>query len=275
MVILARLGRAARFSVLATLVVFLGARGASARTIGMAISTTAEVSAGSLSIQLSLKNHGDEAAHAVSPVVYFGDKSVRGRGTPSLGPNASADETFVIAVGELKPGRWPYRVVVDYADANQYPFQALHIAEVQLGPSTPGKVLLSVAKPEPFADEGEVVLRFRNMAAEAKELTLRVFAPESLELATTPLAIKLPGYAEDEKSITIRTRTALPGSQLPVIATLEYDDQLHHTVMAQTVAETIAARPWMLRARIPFTIAAATLVVAWLTAVIIRRRRRE
>jgi hypothetical protein len=100
------------------------------------------VRAGALAVKIKVSNTGDEAASSVTPVLRMGDKETRGTRRESLGPNESMEDTLNLATGDLGPGRWPFRVAVDYTDANQYPFQALHVALLTVGNPSPARIAL-------------------------------------------------------------------------------------------------------------------------------------
>src|SRR4029078_12416543 len=117
--------RAMRSLLLSLLVAAATVGSAPGGNLSSSITQNTRLEDGSLIADVKVSNSGDEAALSVTPVLQFGDKAVRGTGIPSLGPNASHQETLTAPVGTLGEGRWPYRIAVDYTDQNQYPFQAL------------------------------------------------------------------------------------------------------------------------------------------------------
>ena len=114
-------------------------------------------------MDVKVGNSGDEAALSVTPVLRFGDKEVRGKGKPSLGPNASFDEALTIPSGTLGEGRWPYRLAVDYTDQNQYPFQALQTQTAIIGNPPPAKVAVPAIKSEEIAGSGTLAVTVKNL----------------------------------------------------------------------------------------------------------------
>ena len=101
------------------------AAAANAGNISMTTQQNAHLDGETLHVEISITNTGDEAAHAVTPLVRFGGKEVRGKRIDALQPNNSVKDMLTVDVGRLSPGTWPYVVAVDYTDANQYPFQAV------------------------------------------------------------------------------------------------------------------------------------------------------
>src|SRR5262249_21372745 len=113
---------------------------AEAGSITITMTSTAAYEDDQLVLGLQVGNTGDEAAHSVTPGLRFLDQQIRGKPQESLGPNEKLQTPLRAPAANLGVGRWPFRVVVDYTDANQYPFQALHVALLSLGNSPPPRI---------------------------------------------------------------------------------------------------------------------------------------
>src|SRR5262249_49755916 len=124
----------------AALALSLVASAARAGNISITMTTTAELRDKALSVRLTVNNTGDEAASSVVPILRLGQKEVRGTRHETLAPNQSFEDTLTVPDVSLGPGRWPFRMAVDYTDQNQYPFQALHVAIITVGNPSPAKV---------------------------------------------------------------------------------------------------------------------------------------
>src|SRR2546426_10478516 len=127
---------------------------AAAGSISISILPVVELREGALSAQVKVSNVGDEAAQSVAAVLVFGEHKARGEIHPSLAPGASMDAALSLPVGELGTGRWPYQIAVDYTDANQYPFQAIHAGLVTAGSPPPAKMAGAGGKGEPPGQAG-------------------------------------------------------------------------------------------------------------------------
>ena len=103
-----------------------------AGNISIQLTPQPHVRDGVLAVELQVRNAGDEPARSVSPMLGFRGQMVRGDVTPALRPGQTLDSTLEIPAAGLGPGRWPYRIAVDYADANEYPFHALHVGTVEV-----------------------------------------------------------------------------------------------------------------------------------------------
>src|SRR6185436_13634851 len=176
--------RTLRRAALLVLITFLAARPVAAKSISINMSITPEVRAGELAVRVKVSNTGDEAAGSVTPVVRMGDKEARGTRREALAPNESMEETVTLPIGDIGAGRWPFRVAVDYTDANQYPFQALHVALVTVGNPSPARIALPEVKVEKLSDEGEMTAKVKNLAGAARKVKIAAYVPEGLEVTS-------------------------------------------------------------------------------------------
>src|SRR5262245_61532818 len=115
-------------SVAAALLLLLAAARADAGSISITMTATAEVKDTNLNIGLKVGNSGDEAASSVMATLRVRDQEAKGQRHDAIDPGTTVQESLTAPLGDIGPGRWPYRLTVDYTDANQYPFQALHAA---------------------------------------------------------------------------------------------------------------------------------------------------
>jgi hypothetical protein len=221
---------------------FALAPAARAGTITIVITQRAELADGKLTVHVEVKNTGDEAAYSVTPKVVFGDKEVRGKSSATLDPNGSMTENLVVEVGELKPGRWPYRVAVDYADANQYPFQALHATSYLVGTPPPAKIAVPKIASEGIAGTGNVQVTVKNLGEEARQVQVKLMTPEGLEANQTDDTLELAAWEETTVTIPVTNRTALAGSTYPLFLSVEYDDgDAHQSIIAPSTVKILAS----------------------------------
>ena len=237
---------------------------AAAGSISISIAPLVELREGALSAQVKVSNVGDESAQSVAAVLVFGEHRVRGDLRPSLAPGTSMDAALTLPVGGLGTGRWPYQIAVDYTDANQYPFQAVHLGLVTVGSPPPAKVAVSELKADPLSSSGTLSIRVKNLAGVARQASVSVVAPEGIEVTAPTQEVKLAAWEERTVSVPIVNRTALVGSRYPVFAEVQYDDEgVHQTVAGQGMVEIEAAHSFFEVRRTWFWIAAGVLVALW------------
>jgi len=249
----------------------LAARPAAAKNISITLAPTVEISGGTFTLRVKIGNVGDEAAQSVTPILHFQDREARGQTRASLGPNETVDESLSLPVGDVKPGRWPFRLTVDYTDANQYPFQAMQVNAVLLGQPPPPKMSVPQVAADALATTGTVRVRAKNLAAVARTATISVLVPEGLDVPEPAPPLPLAAWEEKTVSVKLINRTALPGSRYPVYVTVEYDeDGVHQAVIAQGTVEIVAAQSFFERQRTLLWIGAAVLGLLWATMILWR-----
>jgi hypothetical protein len=265
-----------RAVLLSLLVVAAGASAARAGTISISIGQSTRFADGSLVADVKVSNSGDEAALSVTPVLRFGDKSVRGAGTPSLGPSASHEETLTLPVGTLGEGRWPYRIAVDYTDQNQYPFQALLAQAVVVGNPPAAKVAVPAIASADVAGTGTLSVTVKNLSPDPRSARVGVLIPEGLEATDPARTVDLEGWKDVTLRVPIVNRSALVGSRYPVFVTAEYDDGgLHQAVVAQGVVAVTGADSFLDRNANLLRYGAIGLVGLWLVASVLQYLRRR
>ena len=237
---------------------------AAAGSISISILPVVELRDGALSAQVKVSNVGDEAAQSVAAVLVFGEHKARGEIHPTLAPGASMDATLSLPAGDLGTGRWPYQVAVDYTDANQYPFQAIHLGLITVGSPPPARLAVSDLKADPLASTGTLHVRLKNLAGVVRQASVSVVTPEGIEVTAPAQDVKLAAWEERTVSVPIVNRTALVGSRYPVFAQLQYDDDgVHQAVAGQGMVAIEAAHSFFEVRRTWFWIAAGVLVALW------------
>jgi hypothetical protein len=230
---------------------------------------------GTLTVAVTIGNSGDEAAHSVSPVLRFRDVSVRGERHAELAPGQQVEDELVLEVGALGDGRWVYAVAVDYADANQYPFQALQMGSIDVGSLGPAKVTATTVTAEPIAESGELAIDLKNLSGEERAVQVTTHVPEGLEVPDDVGEVRLDGWGERKVTVPLINRTALPGSRYPIFVSLEYDGaDGHYGVVAQGVVEIVSKANVVERHGDTFWLLAIGLALVFVLLVGLRLLRR-
>ena len=254
---------------------------AAAKNISISIQPAVEVKDGALTARVRISNGGDEAAESVAPVLRFGEQVARAEVRPALAPNEVINATLTLPAAGLATGRWPYRLAVDYTDANQYPFQALHVGLVTVGQTPPpAKIAVAEVKAPPLAGSGTVQVRVKNLAAVERRVAVLLAVPEGLEVTKPPGDVALAAWAESTVGIPIVNRTALVGSRYPLFVAAEYDDEgVHQTVVGQGIVEIQTAQSFVQEWRTTLWVGGGILIALWLALLLwqgsVRRLRRE
>jgi len=255
-------GRVARFLVV---LLAVAAGPAAAKSISISITPRVELQNDAVVAQVGVKNGGDEAALSVSASLFFRDQQVRGQVRPELAPQQAMDVTLSIPAAGLQTGRWPYRVAIDYTDANQYPFQALHAGILTVGTPPLSKVAIPSVNAPPLSSTGRLRVHLKNLAGVARTATVRGAAPEGIEITTPPAEVALAPWGEADVEHGLVNRTALAGSRYPIFVTVEYEeDGVHQAIIGQGMVEIRASQSFFETWKVAFWIGAAVFVLIWL-----------
>jgi hypothetical protein len=227
-------------------IAWLAASEAFAGTISINVTHRAELSGGELQAVVSISNEGDETAHAVTPVLRFRGAETRGATQAKLPPKQPVEASLAVPAAALADGHWSYEIVVEYADANLYPFQALSVGMLAVG-SPPGpKVAVPALASPVLATTAELPVHVKNLSETERRVTVKVLAPEAIEQKHASEEVVLGPWAELEIPVELTNRTALPGSRYPLFVTVEYEDgPVHQTLVAQTSVEIRPADAWL------------------------------
>jgi hypothetical protein len=260
-------GRVTRFLVV---LLAVAARPAAAKNISITITPRVELQGDAVVAQVGVRNGGDESAQSVSVTLIFRDQQVRGQIRPELAPQQAMDASLSIPAAGLQTGHWPYRVAIDYTDANQYPFQALHAGILTVGTPPLARVAIPSVTAPALSTTGTLRVHLKNLSGVARAATVSGAAPAQLTLAP---------WGEVDVEHGIANRTALAGSRYPVFVTVEYEDEgVHQAVIGQGIIEIRGNQSFFETWRVAFWIGAAVFVMIWLAILVWRLtapRRRQ
>jgi hypothetical protein len=235
-----------RFAAAVVLSALVGATEALAGSITINMTTSVAYRDDSVAVDLQVSNSGDEAARSVVPILRFRDKEVRGTRRDALAPGEKLQAALAAAAPDLGTGRFPFRVAVDYTDANQYPFQALHVGLLTMGDPSPAKLAITDISVGELSRSATVRMKVKNLAGVPRRASVTLFAPDDLEASEPTQNVELAAWGEAPVRVDLVNRTALAGSRYPLFVAAEYDDeQTHQTVIAQGLVSIISPRAFI------------------------------
>ena len=247
---------------------------AHAGNISITTQQNAHLDGNTLHVEITIGNTGDEAAHAVTPLVRFGDKEARGQRVDTLTPNASVKDMLSLDVGRLTEGTWAYMVAVDYTDANQYPFQAVQGGRLAVGNPPPAKISIASMKAGKLAKTTTLAVSMKNLEGLPRTVAIRLMPPDGIEASPATKDLTFEGWQEQSFDVTLTNRTALPGSRYPVFASAQYDaGGVHFSVLGQGIVEIVPSETLIDRFGGSLWIGAVGLGVLFVALVGLRSRR--
>ena len=184
---------------------------------------------------LTVANYGDEAAFSVSislilPEGFDSNKIFINK----LEPNYPIESTLNITRNkDLLPGRYPAIVLTEYTDANSYPFSAISYTSIIYKVNTFSKVSGSMKELSLAGKSSKkLILELKNFDESEHELKIRLFLPKELKVSEKEKTILIKGKEERKIEFDVSNFGALEGSSYFVLASIEYEDNLHYSSFA-------------------------------------------
>jgi len=175
-----------------------------------------------------MKNQGDEAAFEVDmslilPKGFSGKEAYIG----VLEPNGRS-ETFlnITLTGDALPGVYPAVVIVNYRDANSYPFSAVTPFNIINRERTTSKVFGIFRELMLEGNEEETfTLSIKNPEDEPRTLDVRLYLPKELSSREREKTVSISPLGEAKIDFSVSSFSALPGSTYAVLASITYETE--------------------------------------------------
>jgi hypothetical protein len=194
-------------------------------------------------------NHGDEEAHNVQISILLLDEALKGPVRTVLGVNHSDAFQVEKVISGIKPGTYPLTVMVDFHDANAYPFSALVGTTFNYKKDVKAD-LRCVAHDLTVEKAGEMRLEVRNEGVDSLHVRATPVLPR--ELTTPRPQFEFQIAPKDEKTIffEIVNASALRGATYPVFCYLEYDvGDTHYTTVDEAMVRIARLENWLQRSQ--------------------------
>ena len=230
-----------------TIAVLLAVAIANAGSIS--ITTTADtlvMNSTSAVLPVTVRNSGDEAAHDVKISLLLPDGfTSQGVFAGRIEPGSSYTTDFSIA-GDAKSGEYAYAILVEYKDANRYPFSAVSPnAIVYKIPSS--SHVTATLRGTAMQENGSIIMSIRNRDAVPHEIKVKLYLPNEIASMESEKTIALAGNENRQESFVLENQGALDGSNYAVFAVISYENGEHYSHIASSNvrigAETATTRP--------------------------------
>ena len=213
-----------------------------AGTISLTTSVTTDVlTTGNGEIQVTLTNHGDEAAYNVQLSLitdYFSSNPVH---VGTLEVNRPFDGNISVnANGELKEGNYPVVLMTEYADANGYPFSSVSPITLTYKNPYPSRLSGVFENIELSGKRGKnLVLKLKNMDQVSHDVDVRLILPNELSSDVTQSSVELGSKKEEEVVFKVSNFAGLEGSTYVVLAVIEYEDDYHYSSLGSGMVRIV------------------------------------
>jgi len=200
-------------------------------------------------IRVNILNSGDEAAYSVQASVLLPDDFTVNPKTNFVGtlnPNEPKELYFNISLKDSAyEGTYPLIVLVDYTDANGYPFSSVSPSSLIYKNPTVSKV--SGVMPElslSGKESKKLTLTLRNIDDVEHNVNIELIIPRELKVEDEKNSVLLQSKEEKKLDFDVSSFSALPGSSYVVLATLDYDyENSHYSSAVRSVIKIVAGRP--------------------------------
>jgi len=197
-------------------------------------------------IHVKLLNSGDEPAYNVQISLLSEDFESNPIFAGVLSPNEPFEEYFnVTLTKEILPGNYPITVLVDYADANGYPFSSVSPSSIIYKNPIPSIVSGDISEISLSSKKSKkLTLNVRNLDDVSHDVNVKLILPRELKVVDDQKIISIEPKEEKQLNFEVSSVSALVGSSYVALASLEYEDDLHHSSFARGIIKIVEEDPF-------------------------------
>jgi hypothetical protein len=233
--------------------------------------TSVTVEGDLLKVSVKATNKGTEPAHNVQVhLIALGEKK-SGLVKAQLSKGQSHTVTFEKVLSGSKKGRYPLIVLVDFHDANQYPFSAVSCTTFSFKEDV-NPDLICLGNDTSIENNGLLRFRIKNLGLGSRIIQATLVLPKELSTPRPQMDFQIDPRAERTFAFEINNFSALSGASYPVFCLIEYDlEDTHYTAIAKAIVKIAKKENWFKRTRLIW-LGAATLLGVILVASQLKRK---
>ena len=186
---------------------------------------------------VELVNSGDETAYkGTLEIAHPPGLTSRPISYETIEPNITYKrEVEVAKEPDMLPGSYPLVLSLRFHDSNNYPIYMIFDSALVIGEQSASGVHGELSNVNlPTDGSRELTLKIKNADDETHKVKAKIILPGGLKADKTEETVEVEPQAEASVDYTISNFMALPGSDLLVIAAIEYDeDQRHYSTLAK------------------------------------------
>jgi hypothetical protein len=186
-------------------------------------------------VKVELENLGDESAYnlQISLINDFfkTDEANIKELTPNNPLKIVLNATLIKTITE---GRYPAFVLVDYTDANDYPFSSVSPTYIVYKTQTVSKISGLINGVSLTGKESKkLTLSIRNIDDKEHEVTVKLILPREITTDSEEKTVNIGTKEEKTLEFEVSSLSAISGSNYVVITSMEYEDKgLHYSSVA-------------------------------------------
>jgi hypothetical protein len=247
------------------------AHSASAGTLTIETATSVSVVDNRLLVTITALNKGTETARDVQIHLMFLDRRLNDPVHPQVRPGESITADFEDTLPDIKKGRYPLTVQVDFHDSNHYPFSALSgntffykedvIADLSV--LAAGRVITEM---------GKVDFDMTNLGEKPIRIQARLVLPKELSTPLSTAILELDARSKANIDFEVSSFSALNASY-PVFCYFEYElNDTHYTQVARAVVTVTKKEHWFRRTRWVWIVVGCLLGAGFMLLLVINRK---
>lgn len=210
----------------------------SAGVISLTTTVSSDIITGDIGrVHVKLLNSGNEAAYDVQISLLTESFESNPIHLGKLNPNEPAEEDFEIRLKRIiSPGRYPATIIVDYTDANGYPFSSVSSSFIVFKNSTVSKISGLISETSLSGKESKILtLSVRNLDDEEHDVDVKLILPREIKVVDAEKKISIGPKQEKSLDFEVSSLSAIPGSTYAILASIEYEDDMHYTSFANGI----------------------------------------
>jgi hypothetical protein len=232
---------------------------ASAGTIRIETTTSVSVAGNALKVDVTTTNKGDVPAHNIQVHLMLLGHTQSSRIIGLLKQNEPKMFVFEKPPSALHKGRYPLIVLVDFHDANRYPFSAVSCATFHVKEDV-NPDLVCRADDVSMQDSGALRFTIKNLGSVTRSIRATLVLPKELSSKKTNTDFQIGTKQEEVVTFRINNFSALLGASYPVFCYFEYDsEETHYTALAEALVTIQERENWFQRTKLIWVIAAIVL----------------
>ncbi len=259
------------------LFLFASQSDASLISMGVTVSNTLALDGSSGESTVSVTNGGDEAAYnvQVSLLDLLNNNLMAGQIYSVLKPEEKTKSTFKLDLSNITlPGTYPLLAIVDYRDANNYPFSAIAYSTFNYKEAT-NPLLMMRLSPLKLADKATLSLDLTNLNDGPRKIAIYAITPRELIVKDNRQVIELAGQKSTTLTFKISSLSAIAGSNYPIFIVATYEDgRKFYSNFASSSVEIVKPEKRAVT-RLPVFLGVGAVVILVLLIIILQFRKRK
>lgn len=214
-----------------------------------------------LKVGVTATNKGNVPAYNVQIHLILLGQEQSGPVKSQLNKDQSDTVAFERVLSGSKKGRYPLTVLVDFHDANQYPFSAVSCSTFYIKEDI-NPDLVCLGDDISIEKNGLLQFKIKNLGLSLRTIRATLILPKELSTSMPKMDFQIDPRTEKTVSFEINNFSALSGASYPAFCYFEYDlKATHYTAIAKVLVKIVKSENWFRRTKLSWLGAAILLGV--------------